>query len=457
MARYRTEGAPGMASSSAGVAYGGRSTWTLSLLLCAYLLNMADRQAIAVVLQPIKEAFHASDAAMGLLGGLSFAIFYSILALPMGRFADHTNRRNLVGICCALWSAMTMACGLALNYAWLFVMRGLVAVGEAGGPAPSLSMIADHYAPERRGRAMSVYLVAASLGTVAGLAVGGTIAFHFGWRVMFFCLGAPGIVIAVLLRFTAVEPVRGRWESGPVARGVEPLRTTLRAIKDSRTFLLVALGTTLTTLAGYSYAAWMPTFWIRAHGLTVESSGIGMALFGGPGAIIGTIGGGWLCDALSRRDSRWCARLALISCVFCIPTTLAMYLIPGHLAWTIHGAKVPVAMCFMPLYTIAAMLWIAPVYALVAGLFPAHRRALVIAVLQTVMTLVGAGLGPVLVGILSDHFSSWLGEQSLTGALIVVTDSCYLVGACVFLLEVTRHPRESRSARIAGQTSKRPA
>ena len=216
------------------------SHYTLLLLLFVYTMSFIDRQIMAILIQPIKEEFGVSDTAMGVLTGVAFALFYSTLAVPFGRYADRANRRNFVAYCCAAWSVMTALCGMATSYATLALARVGVAVGEAGGGAPSISMIADRYPPAQRGRAMSVYMLGPQLGILFGLALGGWIAQHYGWRSAFLWMAVPGVTAALLLRFSGTEPQRGRWESAAsraaTAAPAEPLAQVARDLWASDAF-----------------------------------------------------------------------------------------------------------------------------------------------------------------------------------------------------------------------------
>ena len=301
-------------------AYGWRSHYTLIILLAVYTMSFIDRQIMGILMEPIKREFQVSDTAMGLLSGLTFALFYSTLAIPFGRYADRANRRNFVAYCCAAWSAMTALCGMAGGYWSLALARVGVAVGEAGGTSPSMSMIADHYPPQLRGRAMGVYWIGPQLGILFGLTLGGWIAHHYGWRAAFLWMGLPGIAVALLLRYTGVEPQRGRWEATAAAGSAqEPLRLLLRDLWASKTFVRITLAGLMMGFAGYGIGIWTPAFLVRSHGMTLQGAGAIMGLLGGAMAALGALLAGWLCDTLSRRDARWrvgvCQRWA-VCCPF---------------------------------------------------------------------------------------------------------------------------------------------
>ena len=254
--------------------------------------EMSDEAWARVI---VKREFQVSDTAMGLLSGLTFALFYSTLAIPFGRYADRANRRNFVAYCCAAWSAMTALCGMAGGYWSLALARVGVAVGEAGGTSPSMSMIADHYPPQLRGRAMGVYWIGPQLGILFGLTLGGWIAHHYGWRAAFLWMGLPGIAVALLLRYTGVEPQRGRWEATAAAGSAqEPLRLLLRDLWASKTFVRITLAGLMMGFAGYGIGIWTPAFLVRSHGMTLQGAGAIMGLLGGAMAALVGYGFEWL-------------------------------------------------------------------------------------------------------------------------------------------------------------------
>ena len=221
-----------------------RSHYTLLVLLFVYTMSFIDRQIMGILIQPIKTEFAVSDTAMGVLSGLTFALFYSALAIPFGRYADRSNRRNFVAYCCAAWSAMTALCGMAVGYWTLALARVGVAVGEAGGGAPSISMIADHYPPAQRGRAMGIYMLGPQLGILFGLTMGGWIAQHYGWRSAFLWMSLPGLLAAVMLRFSGTEPARGHWDvkgSINTQAPTESLRVLVTDLMRSQAFKRITL------------------------------------------------------------------------------------------------------------------------------------------------------------------------------------------------------------------------
>lgn len=414
-------------------AYGWRSHYTLVLLLMVYTMSFIDRQIMGILMEPIKREFQVSDTAMGLLSGLTFALFYSTLAIPFGRYADRANRRNFVAYCCAAWSAMTALCGMATGYWSLALARVGVAVGEAGGTAPSLSMIADHYPPERRGRAMGVYWLGPQLGILFGLTLGGWIAHHHGWRAAFLWMGIPGVLLALMLRWTGTEPLRGQWESSAQQSATEPLRQLFRELWASKAFMRIAMAGLMMGFAGYGIGIWTPAFLVRSHGMTLQGAGAVMGLLGGAMAALGALLSGWLCDTLAKRDARWRIGVPALGCLLSMPTGLAFYSMPAGEAIALGSFMIPKAVGYYMLFGITAVWWTAPVYTVLSELIAPHRRATAIAIFNLGLTMLGAGLGPLVVGLVSDALVPAFGNEALRWALAGSTFGCYLLGMLAFL------------------------
>jgi MFS family permease len=424
-------------------AYGWRSHYTLVLLLFVYTMSFIDRQIMGILMQPIKQEFQVSDTAMGMLGGLTFALFYSVLAIPFGRYADRANRRNFVSYCCGAWSIMTALCGMVTGFWTLAFARIGVAIGEAGGTAPSLSMVADHYPPQQRGRAMGVYWLGPQLGILFGLTLGGWIAQHHGWRAAFVWMAIPGVLAALLLRFTGVEPARGRWEpSGDAAAPAESLGSLARELRASQAFIRITLAGLMMGFAGYGIGIWTPAFLVRSHGMTLQGAGAVMGLLGGVAAALGALASGWLCDRLAKRDSRWRTGVPMLGCVLSVPTGLAFYLMPATDVWHIGSLVVPHAIGFYVLFGLTAVWWTAPVYTVLAELVAPQRRATTMAFFNLGITMLGGGLGPLLVGFLSDSLVPYFGVESLRYALAFTTGTCYALGILFFFLAMQAYARE---------------
>jgi len=412
--------------------------WALAVLTVVYAMNLIDRQIMGVLIEPVKNEFGASDTMMGFLTGLAFAAFYSALAIPFARYADRANRRNFVAWCCMGWSVMTGLCGMALNFTQLALARMGVAVGEAGGSAPSLSMIADLYPRAQRSRAMSVYMLGPHMGTLFGLGAGAWIAHQYGWRTAFIVMAVPGILAALLLRWTCVEPLRGTWDA-PEAQQAEsaqpkqPLREILLEVWRTPGFAWIAVAGMLFGLAGYGLGIWGTAFLVRTHGLNLRDAGILVGLTGGVAAVIGALLSGWLTDKLVARDPRWQMGVPIVGTAIAIPLGMAYLLWPAGDVWQIGTLKVPVAMGFSLLFSVFAVWWTAPSYAAITTLVGASRRATSVAVYNLGLTVCGIGLGPFSVGVMSDLLTPAYGPLALRWALVIVMGGFVLAMVALIL------------------------
>lgn len=423
--------------------------WTLLVLLFVYTMSFLDRQIMGILIQPIKAEFGVSDTAMGVLSGVTFALFYSTLAIPFARYADRANRRNFIAYCCAVWSFMTAMCGIAGSFWTLALARVGVAVGEAGGTAPSITMIADHYPPEQRGRAMSVYMLGPQLGILFGLGLGGWIAHHYGWRQAFLWMGIPGIIAALLLRFTTVEPMRGRWEAAKTAPAVGSMRDLARDLWRSNAFTRITWTGLALGFAGYGIGIWTPAFLVRSHGMTLQSAGAVMGILGGLAAVTGALSSGWLSDALAKRDPRWRLGVPVLGCVLALPCGVMFYLAPAGGQWMVAGMGVPHAIVWYLLFGVTTVWWMAPAYAAMSDIVAPNRRATALAFFNLGLTMIGGGLGPLLVGLLSDSLTAAHGNEALRWAL-VYSMAAYLVGIVSILAAIGPYIKE-RSAMLAKQ------
>lgn len=400
---------------------GLRRHYTLLIFLCISVINLIDRQMMGVVLEPIKREFRVSDTAMGLLTGIAFALVYCVLAIPLGRYADRANRRNFIGWCCGFWSVMTLLCGFATNYWQLALTRVGVAAGEAGSTSATLSIVADLYPPHQRARALSVYMLGAPIGTLVGMSVGAWIAYYHGWRTAFLWMAVPGLIAAVLARLSATEPLRGAWENMTKhAAPVQPesLRVVLRDAWRSSTFVRIAVSGALLGFSGYAFGIWSTAFLVRCHGLSLRDAGAIMGLAAGPGAVVGALSSGWLTDRLAVRDSRWQIGVPVVGALLAFPMAVAFVMYPAGHPWILGSLAIPRASVFILGVSIFGMWWMAPSYAALTQIVRPERRATIMALYNFGVTAVGAGLGPLVVGMLSDALTPIAGVNALRWAMV---------------------------------------
>ena len=380
--------------------------YVLGILVVVYVFNFIDRQILSILLEPIKLDLALSDTQLGFLSGIAFAIFYATLGMPIARIADRTSRTGVITVCLTLWSLMTALCGLATNFVQMLLGRIGVAVGEAGGSPPAHSLLSDYFPPESRATALSIYSLGIPIGTMFGLLIGGWINEFFGWRLAFMVVGIPGIALAVIFRLTVREPKRPEVSQ---AAANTSIIVVARYLWRQKSFMHLSIGAALHAFVGYGLAIWNPSFFIRSHGLATGEIGTILALISGIAGGAGTFFGGWFADKIATRDVRWYMWLPLIGLVITVPFLVVAYLLESHV---LSFAVFTIPVFFGALY-------LGPSFAATQGLVPAHMRAVAAAVLLFILNIIGLGLGPQLVGVLSDFLEPAFGSESLRYTLII--------------------------------------
>ena len=384
-----------------------RAAFALGLLTLAYTLNFLDRQIVNILLVPIQQEFGVSDTAMGALAGICFALLFTVAGIPIARWADRGVRRDILalGLCC--WSAMTACCGLAGSFVQLAAARVGVGIGEASCVPAAHSLISDLYPRERRTAALAVFSSGIHVGILCGLVLGGWIAQHHGWRTAFVVAGLPGLLLALVLRVALREPPR---VDAPAAAESSGLRASIAELLRQRRFLLLAGAATCTSVVGYGFSAWNPALLARVHHMQTGEIGLWLGLISGGGGAVGAILFGWLAQRLARQHPE--RLLAVPACA--LGAALLFYaaylLCPTRESalWILLGAHV------------CAASWFGPVFAATQNAVPPQRRALAASVLLLMVTLVGLGLGPTLVGFLNDQFRPALQEHAVARSLLVL-------------------------------------
>jgi len=421
-----------------------RTHYALFVLATIYVFNYIDRQLMAILIEPVKLEFGISDTQIGLLSGVTFAVFYTVFGFPLGRLSDRVGRKPVIAFSCMAWSLMTMLCGMAGNFLTLVLARIGVAVGEAGGTAPSVAMVSDLYPPERRSTALACLMLGSSLGAIVGLGLGGWVAQHHGWRYAFILIGAPGILLGLVLLLTVRTPKRVVPLSS-TALQTEGWMQTLVELFRMPSFLWLVLTGGAAAIAGYAVGTWSPSFLIRSHGLNMQQAGFLVGVVGGGGATIGTLVCGVLTDRLARRDAGWQIGVPLLGTLISIPFVLAYFLWPQGTAFYVGSTAVPQAFLFYSVFAFFGVWWATPCLSAITHLFPATRLAQATAIFVMAMTLLGVGVGPLFVGMLSDFFVPSLGTESLRYALacsvsMLVLASVFLVLALPRYRQHMQHP-----------------
>ncbi|MGH8249866.1 MAG: spinster family MFS transporter [Steroidobacteraceae bacterium] len=381
--------------------------WTVALtLMLVYALNQLDRQIINILLQPIKQDFALTDAQVGLLAGLAFALFYTTLGVPLARWADRGNRVNIISLAVLVWSGMTALCGLAANFAQLLLARIGVGIGEAGCSPPSHSLLADYYSPSERSRGLAIFALGTPLGASLGVLIGGIINYHYGWRAAFLAVGLPGVVMALVTWLVVKEP-RRLGVASVAAPPTAPFKTVMAKLLRTRTFVHICLAVTIFALSAYSIAVWGASFQMRAYGVNTAVLGPATALMGFVAGLLGIGLGGWLGDKLGARDRRWLVWIPAIALIISIPFSLMSLFAP---TWQLSliGFILPLA---------ALYIYSGPVFGLIQTLMPPNMRAMAVSIFLLVTNLIGMGAGPVFTGILSDWFGGGGSADGLRFAL----------------------------------------
>jgi MFS family permease len=412
--------------------------YALGLLTASYTLNFLDRQILAILQEPIKKELHLSDSQLGLLTGLSFAMFYILLGLPIARWADRGNRRNIASLALGLWSLMTALCGLAQTNIQLFLARIGVGVGEAGGSPPAYSMISDMFPEKARATALGIYGVGVNLGILAGFLTGGWLNEMVGWRAAFLIAGAPGLLLALLIRFTVKEPLRrpALREAGQVHTAAPPIGAVIKRLWAYRTFRHMVFGASLMSFAAYGAFNWLPSLLIRVHHLNGGVAGTWLALILGLGGAAGTFIGGWASDRLGRRDARWYCLVTVVAFVIAIPLMIAAFLMRDAVGTLI---------CFAFPAAILAIS-VPPLMAVTHGLVENRMRALASAIVLFILNLLGLGLGPLAVGMLSDHLTPQFGPDGLRLAMLILLPAAATWGTVHVALAARHVKAELRTA-----------
>jgi predicted MFS family arabinose efflux permease len=386
--------------------------YAMLLLVLVFTSSHVDRQILAILLQPIKLEMQLSDTQLGFLSGIAFAIFYATLGIPMAMWADRSNRRNLIALALATWSGMTALCGLATNFWQLALARIGVGVGEAGSSPPSHSMIADMYPPAERATAMGTFSLGINLGLMTGFLVGGWVSQWYGWRVAFYTVGLPGLLLALLVRLTLREPPRGYAEGLQTTTHEAPsLGTVVRFLTSTPTWRHLAVGTTLASFVGYGVVLWLPAFLMRSHGLQSGQIGTALAFLFGVLGGIGTYVGGQLADRLGKRDVRWNVWIVSLAILLALPFIVAAYL----------ARDIQTASWYSLIPALLGGFYIAPSFALNQSLVSVRMRSVASAILLFVLNIIGLGLGPQTVGMLSDFLQPQYGAESLRYALLCLS------------------------------------
>ncbi len=393
------------------------------MLFVAFALNHLDRQVFGVLMEPIKSDLGLSDSAMGFLGGMSFALFHAIAGLPIARWADRGSRVHIIALGIAVWSVATTASGFARNLAHMTAARVAVGIGEASNGPASHSLISDYFPPQRRATALAIFFMGAHVGVFLGFGAGGWIAAQFGWRTAFFVLGAPGVLVALIVWLTVPEPERGAAEPGAVDTRTLPWASVFRFLRTNPTFSFVLLGQAVHAFSAMGLLMWMAPLLMRLHDMDTGQAGLWIGPIAGISGALGVIAGGLLSDHLGKRDARWYLRLPAFAALIGLPFTIVF--ITSDNTWV-------ALLCLVP-HAFLSGSYSGPVAAVVQSIVQVRMRATAVALNVIATNLIGVGLGPQVVGWLSDAFSARMGPEAIRYAMLVVAVSNLLATAFYLL------------------------
>ena len=383
----------------------------LGILTVVYVSNFVDRQVINVLASYIIEDLDISDGQFGMLSGLAFACIYTTLGIPIARWADIGNRRNVIAISVTIWSIMTAACGAAQNFGQLFMARFGVGIGEAGGSPPAHSIVSDIFPAHQRATALSVYSLGVYGGILVGTIGGAYLVQFFDWRIAFVVVGLPGIFLALLVRFVIKEPPRGMAEA---RKDVAPpgFFRVVGFLWERKSFRHLSFACALHAFVTYGMGNFMPLFLGRVHGMPILDVGLYYGLIAGIGGLAGTFFGGWMSDRMSNKtgDKTWYVWIPFISTLLAIPFALITFLV----------MPTGVSAAFSYLLPVFAGGWyLAPCIASTHFLVGIRMRAMASAILFFVLNLIGLGLGPMLTGFVSDLLTPNYGDNALRYAMSI--------------------------------------
>lgn len=421
----------------------GYRRYVLVVLTLVYALNFIDRQILVILQESIKLDMGLSDTQLGLLTGFAFAIFYVTVGIPIARWADVGNRKNIISLAITVWSGMTALSGLTQNFFQLLLARIGVGVGEAGGSPPAHSIISDYYPAQQRGTALSFYSTGVYVGILLGFLIGGWINHAFGWRMAFFVVGVPGFLIALLVKLTIREPVRGQSDTN-AHTGSVTFKQTMATLLKLRSFRYYAIGAGLAAFTSYGIGNFMPSFLIRTHGFDSLQVGTSLALITGIGGAIGTFAGGYFADKLGRRDMRWYLWVPAIPAIISVPFILM----------AVFSDNSQLALGFLFFSTMTGAFYLGPSIAITHTLLSPSMRAMGSAVLFLILNLIGLGLGPLFVGVVSDALTPAYGTESLRYSM-AITSLVGIASAICFAIAANRLPSDlNQEARKGNQAEK---
>ena len=423
---------------------GARAWFVLAILCFVYVLNFLDRQLLSILAKPIQDELGVTDGQLGLIGGLYFAMFYCVLAIPVGWLADRTNRVKVLSLACGLWSLATVACGMSSTYPQLVLARMTVGVGEAGGVPPSYAIISDYFPSGTRGTALGLYNLGPPIGAAMGVAFGASVAAAYSWRLAFVWVGVVGLVTAAVVWAFVREPRKGGLDAAPVRGAATPVdepapgfRETCKAFFANPVLRGMSLACGATQFITYGVLNFTVLLLMREKGMTLEEVAVWYALLVGVGVAGGMILSGRLIDRLAKRSRTAYAYIPAAGLALAVPLFAAF----------VWADSWQLALVFLFLPTGLNYFYLSPAVTLVQEEVRPDQRVLSGALLLLVMNLIGLGLGPTYLGAASDFFMATHPENSLQMAFYTLIPFYALAIGMFLMLARTIRRQTGQEAR----------
>jgi MFS family permease len=414
--------------------------YVLALLTVISAISAVDRQILDILVEPIRAEFGLSDGQLGALNGIAYAGVYALAVIPLARLADRYPRRLVIALGVFLWSLATTVSSVARNFTFLFVARMGVGLGEAGLSSPGPALLSDLFPRHQRGTVTSIYMTGPAIGMGLAYAIGGYVVEAHGWRSAFLVAGVPGLILAPLFYLTVRNFPKGLADGLTKDPPQPGFMRTIKAIAGLRTILWMIVGLAFLALMVNGLLRWIPAFLTRTHGIDPVEFGAWLGTAVGTGSFVGHLVGGPLADFVGRKDMRRQMGIGMIACIGAALTIWAMF--------NVQSLNVFYGLAGVLSFTGA--IFAAPLIMVCTTLPPVWARATTAAITLMAVYLVGYGLGPAVIGMVSDLLMPQFGEGSLRMALLCSTVlaipaiACFWMAACHY-----RQDLETSAAQLA--------
>lgn len=379
-------------SSDAATPGSGYRIYVLWLLFFVYVIHHLDRNILLLLQEPIGKEFGLSDGKLGMLTGLVYALPFALAGIPFGALADRVTRTRMVAVLVVIWSGFTAITGLARGFTGLVVARAAIGAAEAGAPPNIMSILSDTFPATSRASVLSILFMGPFIGLLAGSILGGAAAAAFGWRGAMFMAAVPGLLLAVLILLTVREPVRGTFDSVTTRKlPAPPVGEVVRFAAGHVRVRDTILAMVTASIVSIGVASWIPVLLIRVYGLPLAKAGLFTALIAGLPGALGSLSAGWIASRFGGRDDQL---LRLCGAAVGVAAPLGFF---G--AWV---GSLPLAILGFALWGFANTMFVGPGHSLYLNAAAPRMRGTLSAVVVILCNLIGAGLGPLLVGTISD-------------------------------------------------------